>query len=282
MGTEVGDYILGTQDAEVERLGLQHRVWRETMLGAWRRAGLRAGDRVVDVGAGPGYATLDLADLVGPTGEVLAVERSPRFVSVIEARSRQRRYSQVRVQAADLMETFPEPGYDMAWCRWVASFTASVPRLVEWVHGALRPGGLAVFHEYVDYGSWCFAPPRPRLHDFVREVMASWRASGGEPDVAPALVAALRAGGFRLESVRPHVFATHPGELTWRWPAAFIQVNAERLAELGRVNAEWIEEVVRELEAAEADPGSLMVTPMVLEIIARREPAGDHAPLNPR
>ena len=72
MSTAGGDYVLGTHDGEVARLGLQHRVWREAMFAAWRRAGIRTGWRVVDVGAGPGYATLDLAELVGASGEVLA------------------------------------------------------------------------------------------------------------------------------------------------------------------------------------------------------------------
>lgn len=274
MASVVGDYFLGTHDAEVARLGLQHRVWREPMLGAWRRAGLRPGWRVVDVGAGPGYATADLAEVVGPTGEVLAVDRSPRFVSVIEAMARARGLQQVQVQASDLMEAVAPVGFDMAWCRWVASFTPSVPRLVDWIHRALRTGGVAVFHEYADYASWQFAPPRPRLSEFVREVMASWRATGGEPDVAPALIAALRAGGFRLASLRPLVFATHPGEWTWRWPAAFVATAAARLHELERVPAAWVADVVRELQQAEADPASVMVTPMVLEVIAVRDDAG--------
>ena len=63
-----GDYVLGTQDEEIERLGLQHRVWRPRMLDAWRRAGIGVGHRIVDVGAGPGYATLDLAEIVGRGG----------------------------------------------------------------------------------------------------------------------------------------------------------------------------------------------------------------------
>ena len=55
------DYVLGTHDAEVERLGLQHRVWRERARDAWARAGIAAGQTVIDVGAGPGYAAIDLA-----------------------------------------------------------------------------------------------------------------------------------------------------------------------------------------------------------------------------
>ncbi len=270
MAENPGDYVLGTHDAEVARLGLQHRAWRETVLGAWRRGGLRAGMRVVDVGAGPGFATVDLAEIVGRSGTVVAVERSPRFVEVLRREVERRELAQVTVLEGDLMDLGPVPECDMAWCRWVAAFVPSVPRLVRWLAGSVKPGGRVVSHEYADYASWRFAPPRPRLQEFVTEVMASWRASGGEPDVAEALVGELSDGGFRVVSTRPHVFATVPGELTWRWPAGFIATHAERLRELGRVSDAWVEGVLSELQAAEADPRSVMITPLVLEIIAER------------
>ena len=57
------DYVLGAHQAELERLGLQHAVWRPRALDAWRRAGITRGQRVLDIGAGPGYATFDLADV---------------------------------------------------------------------------------------------------------------------------------------------------------------------------------------------------------------------------
>src|SRR5437879_5628265 len=44
------DYVLGTHDDEIDRLGLQHLVWRPWMLDSWRRAGITRGTRVLDVG----------------------------------------------------------------------------------------------------------------------------------------------------------------------------------------------------------------------------------------
>ncbi|MFN8221352.1 MAG: methyltransferase domain-containing protein, partial [Fimbriimonadales bacterium] len=79
------DYVLGTHDVEIERLGLQHRVWRDEMLRGWQDAGIGPGSKVIDVGAGPGHATLDLASLVGPGGQVAAIERSTRFIAHAEA-----------------------------------------------------------------------------------------------------------------------------------------------------------------------------------------------------
>jgi SAM-dependent methyltransferase len=59
------DYVLGTGDAEIDRLRLQHAVWRADAAAAWRVAGFCPGDTILDVGCGPGFASLDLSDVVG-------------------------------------------------------------------------------------------------------------------------------------------------------------------------------------------------------------------------
>ena len=79
------DYVLGTHEEEIERLGLQHRVWRPRALDAWARAGFSRGQTLIDVGCGPGHATLDLAEIVGPSGRVVAVDRSRRFLDAVAA-----------------------------------------------------------------------------------------------------------------------------------------------------------------------------------------------------
>src|SRR4029077_10446386 len=91
------DYILGTHDEELARLGLQHRVWRQVVLECWKKAGIKAGSRVLDVGGGPGYATVDLAEIVGPTGGVVAIERSNKFVRAMEQACRERSYANVEI-----------------------------------------------------------------------------------------------------------------------------------------------------------------------------------------
>lgn len=112
MATE-RDYVLGTHDEELARLGLQHRVWRPVVLDCWGRAGLTLGSRVLDVGAGPGYATADLAGIVGPTGQVVAVERSSNFVRAIEQRCRSHSLANVKIHELDLMTNeLPADSYD--------------------------------------------------------------------------------------------------------------------------------------------------------------------------
>ena len=144
--------------------------------------------------------------------------------------------------------------------------SASVP---QGPNGPLIPD----VHQFAPHATYITRRGELRAWDsaeFVAAVMESWRAAGGEPDVAPALVGALAREGFRLRSVRPLVFAARPGGRTWQWPASFVETNAERLLGLGRVSPDWAAEVVAELKAAEADPASVRVTPLVLEVIAER------------
>ncbi|HSH37629.1 MAG TPA: methyltransferase domain-containing protein [Chthoniobacterales bacterium] len=266
------DYILGTHDDEIARLGLQHRVWRNAVTDCWHRVGITHGWRVIDIGAGPGYATADLAEIVGPTGAVLGIERSARFLEAAHERCRRRGLANVEFREADLMEiSLGELGFDASWCRWVASFVSSPGKLIGNIAGALRRGGIAIFHEYSDYETFRFMPIKPALESFSREVMASWKESGGEPNVARDLPELLRDAGFRVLEMIPRVRTVSQRDYTWQWPKSFVEINIARLEELGRVTPQQAAEVRREFAEVEADSEAWFTTPMFLEIVARKE-----------
>jgi SAM-dependent methyltransferase len=161
------DYVLGTHDEELARLGLQHRVWRPVVLECWEKAGITEGSRVLDVGAGPGYATVDLAEIVGPTGEVVALERSNKFVHAIEEAVRARALANVKVHELDLMtDDLPKGDYDFSWCRWVLCFVSDPALVIKKIASITRKSGVAIFHEYGHYTTWRFVPRRPSLEEF--------------------------------------------------------------------------------------------------------------------
>ena len=234
--------------------------------------GITHGWRVIDVGAGPGYATADLAEIVGPTGAVLGIERSARFLEAARERCARLGLTNVEFREADLMEiSLGDLGCDASWCRWVASFVSSPQKLIANIAGALRPGGLAIFHEYSDYDTFRFLPIKPALERFSQEVMASWRASGGEPNIARELPQLLQDAGFRVLEMIPRVRTVSQRDYTWQWPKSFIEINIARLEELGRVTAAEAADVRREFAEVEADSGAWFTTPMFLEIVARKE-----------
>jgi SAM-dependent methyltransferase len=265
------DYFLGTHDEELLRLGLQHRVWDPAVRDCWRRAGITTGSRVLDVGAGPGYAAADLAQIVGPGGEVVAVERSGRYVEAGRGMLAQHGFTNVGYHELDLMiDPLPAGGFDFAWCRWVACFVSSPATLVDKIAGALRGGGRAIFHEYLVYETFCFAPPHPRQHEFAQQVMKGWRAAGGEPNIAQPVLRLLEERGFAIRETIPRIYCLRPADEMWQWPASFIRIHLEQQAALGAIEPSWAEAVWREFAAAEAEPATLLVTPLVLQIIAEK------------
>lgn len=134
--------------------------------------------------------------------------------------------------------------------------------------GAARRAG--DFHEYSDYETFRFTPIKPALESFMVEVMHSWRASGGEPNIARELTQLLTAAGFRVLEIIPHVRTVSPRDYTWQWPKSFIEINVARLRDLGRITPAWAADVLREFREVEADSNSWFTTPMFLEIVARR------------
>ena len=265
------DYILGTHDEEIERLGLQHRVWRARTLDSWRRAGFTVGQTLIDVGCGPGYASIDLAEIVGPSGRVVAIDRSRRFLDALETFRGRFELPQIEPHEMDLDEgELPQVLADGAWSRWVFAFVKRPRELLERVAKRLKPGASWVLYEYFDYSTWQFAPRSPVMEEFVRAVMESWRASGGEPDIGLDLPRWLEELGFDLKRTHPIIDVVTKNDYTWQWPRAFEQVGLDRMIDLGVVTRERGRVMADEFKAREADPRTLVINPAVLEIIAVR------------
>jgi SAM-dependent methyltransferase len=266
------DYVLGTDDDEIARLGLQHIVWRPRALDAWQRAGFTVGQTLIDVGCGPGHASVDLAQIVGPSGRVLALERSRRFLDALEETARLRGLGQVTTHELDLDHAeLPSVEADGAWCRWVLSFVKRPRDLLARIGRALRPGGVLVLHEYFDYGTWRVTPRSREIEELVQVVMESWRAEGGEPNVGLNVPIWLGELGFGLKSLRPLIDVVPVSNPIWQWPKTFFYASLRRLVSLGRLTSDRARVMAEAFARLESTPNALTITPAVLEVIAVRQ-----------
>jgi ubiquinone/menaquinone biosynthesis C-methylase UbiE len=264
------DYVLGTDDEEIARLGLQHRVWRPRVLGTWRRAGFRAGQTILDAGSGPGFASLDLADIVGPDGRVIAVERSRRFLDALASESSRRGLANITPIEGDLDTlSLPRAGVDAVWCRWVLAFVIKPRSVLQKLADVLKPGGTLVLHEYFEYGTWRMTPPVRELEEFVTLVMTTWREARGEPNIGVHIPRWLHQMGLRIESTTAIVEAAAPGTPYWEWLNAFIVSGLGRLTALNAVDGTRASEIRHAISRAAALE-SRMITPGVLEILATK------------
>ena len=271
MPAEEKEYVLGTHDDESERLGLQHRVWRPRVLEAWRRAGFTVGQTILDVGCGPGHATIDLAEMVGPAGRVLAFDRSRRFLDALETSRRARGLANITTTELDFEQTdLPRVEADGAWMRWVFIFANRPREVIRRVASSLKRGGAFVLHEYLIYDTWRLIPQAAEFEELVQAIERSWRDTGGEPDVGMLLPGWLEEAGFEILSLKPIVEIVGPSDYLWQWPAAFVDVGLRRLVDIGQVTPERAAAITRAFHSFAASPHARMVTPSVVEIIAAR------------
>ena len=268
------DYLLGTHDAELVRLGFQHRVWAGPTADAWERGGFRPGSRILDVGCGPGYATLDLAQLVGPSGSVVAVDRSERFITHLENERRRRGFAQIETRLEDLESlSQPESSVDFAFARWVLCFVPRPDEVVRRVAKALRPGGAFVVMDYCHYDGFCVAPRSEVIERIIAAVSESFRRSGGNADVARDVPGHMLDAGLEVRSIRQVVRLGRPGDAVWEWPWVFFVNFLPMLVESGLITEDDRLAFNRDWEERARNPGAFLLTPPMVEI-AGVKPAG--------
>jgi SAM-dependent methyltransferase len=268
-------YVLGTAATERERLARQHATWRADTFTGWDQAGFRAGQRLLDLGCGPGFAALDLAERVGPAGTVLALDNAAPYLEHLQREAQARGLEQLRTLRFDLgtssssgqVEAAIGSGnWDGAWCRWLAMFLPDPAALIAVVAQALRPGGRLVLHEYVHWDTFALHPSGEAVETFVRRCISHWQANGGDPHVARRLPGLLEAAGLRLVEARS-LMACEPGDGPKAlWLQDFLRCYTPQLAAAGLWSAAEQQALDTEILRARQHP-SLWVTPALVEQI---------------
>ncbi len=276
--TQSNEYVLGTNDAELVRLGLQHRLWSREAFDLWERAGIGPGARVLDVGCGPGHATFDLAQLVTHTGRVVAVDESDRFIRYLTAQAEVRGVINVEASVQDVQALqVPERSVDFAYARWLLCFTPRPDDVVAGVARALKPGGRFLVQDYTHWQALFLSPPGEAFHEVVRATDRAWRESGGDSEIGRRLPAIFEKNGLRVESIRPLQRIARPGEPLWQWPTSFFANWVPALVARGLLTPGVHEAFMKEWDVRSHDENAFFWTPSMLEIIGRREPGDPRA-----
>lgn len=302
------EYVLGTGRDELDRLALQHRLWSDAAHAAWRTAGLRLGHRVLDVGCGPGFASFDLAQLVGQKGLVVGVDESRTFIDHLNRQASARLLPQLHGQLGDVQnlsaalstlphdrisrkaperneEADPEPrsdgfpsgspvaSFDLAYARWVLCFVADPESVVRAVASFLAPGGRFVIHDYFNYRTMTMAPRRRSFDRVVEATMASWAAHGGDSDVCARLPQLLERAGLRLDHLSAHQRIARGNDAMFAWPDTWWRNYAPKLVAMGLITQADCDELLRDLDDVARSTSDFIVCPPVYELIAVK-PAG--------
>lgn len=126
-------------------LGLRNDVYRRPLATALDRLGLREGWTCVDVGAGGGDVSVALAEIVGRTGRIYAVDRDPKARDLVAHAAAAHAQVIALTQAGEDL-TLPE-AVDLAFCRFLLLHVVDPVTVLKRMAGAVRQGGWVVAQE---------------------------------------------------------------------------------------------------------------------------------------
>ena len=190
---EQNRYVLGESETEHSRLRDQSVVFDPPTIQLLTEAGLTEGMSVLDIGTGAGDVAVIAADLVGPSGHVLAVDRSPEALG--GARRRLGHRQEIEFAEADLTTLDLDRQFDAIVGRAVLMHVSSPVEVLERLSRHLRPGGLMVMHEFDLTQQWTSVSTP--LWDRVRTlILQTFESIGIHNTLGRDLFAAFRSAGL--------------------------------------------------------------------------------------
>jgi SAM-dependent methyltransferase len=182
MTTDTPDYVLGASDRELARLDAQAEYYRPITLDAMRWAGIRPGMRVLDLGSGTGAVAFAAAEIVGPTGRVLGIDKQDGPVRSATANAATLGLPQVSFVTGDLETWTTGERFDAITGRLIAMYLPDPAATIGRLTGFLEPGGILLLQEF-SMSSAGQVPETPLFRRSMDAFLAAFRAVGAPTDL---------------------------------------------------------------------------------------------------
>ncbi len=157
----------------------------------------RAGERVLDVGSGPGFMTLEMARMVGEEGAVCGLEKSAPMIALAEARCAGR--PRVSFRTGDAVRLpFEDGAFDAAIVSQVYEYVPDMEAALAELARVLRPGGRALIMD-TDWGSLVW---NARDEARAQRIFRAWDAHLVDPHLPRRLSPLLCGAGFEIAQRR--------------------------------------------------------------------------------
>ncbi len=140
---------------------------------------LEPGQRLLDVGSGPGTITCDLAGLVT---EVVAIEPTEAALDLARREAARRGVDNIAFQVADVHRLpFDDDSFDLAHAHQVLQHLPDPVQALREMARVVRPGGHVAARDS-DYSGFFWHPGSAVLDDWLALYLELAREAGGEPD----------------------------------------------------------------------------------------------------
>jgi ubiquinone/menaquinone biosynthesis C-methylase UbiE len=247
------DYILGSSDTEHERLIQQARRLAPVTEGFFCEAGIGLGQRVLDLGSGVGDVAMLAALLVGPSGEVVAIERDVRSVNRARARAAEAGLHNIKFAETDIAHFSTDASFDAAVGRYILQFLPDPVATLRSLAQRVRPGGAIAFQECSFTPFLALSRHLPLWSACVSLLHEAAVRYGVNVEMGPALHKAFQDAGLPKPNMRLVMELGHDPEFT-RWlsdgvrsgvspHAEKLNLSLEELGDLDTLQQRLLEEV---------------------------------------
>jgi hypothetical protein len=193
-------YLLGNEEAELARLEHQATMLAPATTTILRLAGIEPGMRVLDLGTGAGDVALLLAEMVGPSGEVIGVDQSEDALGWARRRCERRGLSQVSFVRGDVNTVDVGGDLDAVVGRLILLYTPDPAAVLRRFARFLRPGGRLVAMEY-EMAAAGSIPGTALTRRIVGWVLDAFSRSGLDPSLGARLGGVFAAAGLEPEAL---------------------------------------------------------------------------------
>jgi len=154
---------------------------------------LREGERVLDIGSGPGLLAHDMAALVGRNGRACGIDISEDMLTMARKRCAEQPWTEFRRADATNLP-YPDDGFDAAVSTQVYEYVVDIPAALAELYRVARPGGRVVVLD-TDYGSLVIhTKDRTRME----RVLSAWNEHFVHAGLPRTLSRQLRDAGFTI------------------------------------------------------------------------------------
>jgi SAM-dependent methyltransferase len=156
---------------------------------------LSPGMTVLDVGAGPGTITADLANRVAP-GRITALEVTAAALDITRAEISRRGLATVDFAVGDVHRLdVPDDSFDVVHAHQVLQHVGDPVAALREMRRVAKPGGVVAVRDG-DYAAFTWFPQLPALTEWLDLYERVARGNGGEPDAGRRLLSWAHAAGF--------------------------------------------------------------------------------------
>ncbi len=195
---------------------LRSHSWRTAENSAgYLLAHIAAGQRILDVGCGPGTITLDLAERVG-SGQVVGIDNAADVIATAESNRVERGLGNVAFAVGDVYALdFDDDSFGIVHAHQVLQHLSDPVAALREMRRVCRPGGLVAIRDS-DYAGFVWAPLDQRLDRWMALYHDLAHGNRAEPDAGRFLLHWAQAAGF--SDIQPSAsvwcFAT-PADREW-------------------------------------------------------------------